>query len=151
MILAGCGGGDEAETTTSGSASTPTSTASTELQFDQVEGFTLDYLEGQAAGEACKELAWVEEEAQKEELAPFVGAKATEVLACDDFPFVAYLEYEDAAAAEEGLAPALLPYLMATDTTVVMPLVGLDEATASGYLEALEAECACGEIVQPAQ
>jgi hypothetical protein len=142
-----CGGDEEAGTVTS--EPTPTNSAGT-LQFDQVENFTLTYLEGEKAVRSeCKELSWVEEESQKRELAPFTGTKSTEVLTCDEVPYLAYLEYEDAAAADEGLASALLPYLLVGDTTIVMPLAGVDEATASRYLEAVEAECACGELIQP--
>ena len=96
----------------------------------------------------CREIRWVRDEREKQALAPFEGTEATEVLACDDVPYVAYLEYEDAAAAEEGLASALLSYVVAGDTSVVMPLVAVDEKTASAYLDTLTAECDCGEVVK---
>lgn len=56
-----------------------------------------------------KELSWVEDEAQKQTLVPFTGTKATELLTCDDVPYLAYLEYTDAAAAKEELAPRCCP------------------------------------------
>lgn len=164
LALTGCGSdGDEAGSTkgssptaSESSPTTPESTStangaeSATLSFDQVEGFTLAHLEGEGpVSEECDELGWVEDEAQKRELAPFTGTKAAEVLTCDDVPYLAYLEYEDPMAAQEGLAPALLPYLVAGKTNVVMPLIALDETTASAYLEALRSECSCGEVVQP--
>lgn len=153
LALAGCGGDDGSESaTTSAGEGAPSTAESGELQFAQVESFTLNYLEGApAVSKECNDLGWVEDQAQAQELAPFIGTKTVEVLTCDDVPYLAYLEYEDATAAEEGLASALLPYLAASDTTVVMPLIGLDEATAADYLEALKGECACGEVVEPAQ
>ena len=150
LVLAGCGGGDDepgAET----SGDTGASSTSAPLQFDQVEGFTLDLLQEDAEVSAeCERLEWVEREAEKRELAPFTGTEAFEVLTCDGIPYLAYVEYVDDAAATEGLAPALLPYL-ADGTAVVMPLVGMDEGLASSYLEALKGECSCGEVVEPEQ
>ena len=156
-LFAGCGGDDDSGGTTaspgptsSETAETPSGASTGTLSFEQVENFTLRHLEGEAAvKEECKELMWVKDAAQKKELAPFTGTKSVEVLTCDDVPYLAYIEYADAAAAEAGLAPALVPYLIAGDTTVAMPLVGLDETVASGYLEALRAECACGKITRP--
>ena len=155
LALLGCGGGEDggAETSTSG-ADTGSAGASAErgsLEFELVEGWTIDYLaEEPAAGKECDDLEWVRDEGEKQELAPFTATELTEVLACDDVPYVAYLEYGDDAAAEEGTAGALLPYLVAEETTIVMPLVALDEKVASAYLDALTAECGCGEVVEPA-
>lgn len=152
LAVAGCGGDAEPSAGSPDSSSTTASAPETNvLQFDQVETFALDYLEGEsAASKECQELDWVEDDAEKKELAPFTGTERTEILACDGVLYLAYIEYEDAAAAEAGLAPALLPYLVADETTVVMPTVGVDEQTASGFLEALRTQCACGEIIRPA-
>jgi len=153
--LFGCGGGEDGGAGTSTSAPTAASAgASAEpgsLEFELVEGSTRDYLAGEAAvSKECDELEWLRDEAEKRELAPFSGTELTEVLACDDVPYVAYLEYGSAGAAEEGTAGALLPYLVAEGTTIVMPLVALDEKVASAYLDSLAAECGCGEVVEPA-
>lgn len=152
LTVAGCGGDDEPSSVSPDTSSTTASAPATNVpQFDQVETFTLDYLEGESAvSKECKELEWVEDDAEKEELAPFTGTETTEILTCDGVLYLAYIEYEDAAAAEAGLAPALLPYLVADETTVVMPTVGMDEQAASRFLEALRAQCACGEIIRPA-
>ena len=150
LVLAGCGGEDE-ETGAETSSDTSTSSTSAALQFDQVESFTLDYLEEDSKTSAeCKQLEWVEDEAEKKKLAPLTGTETVEVLTCDGIAYLAYVEYADDAAATEALAPALLPYL-ADETVVVMPLVGIDEVVASSYLEALKGECSCGEVVQPQQ
>jgi len=154
LALLGCGGGDDggsdsaAGTPGSGAGGSAGDAAS--LEFGQVESFTLDYLSGEApVSKECGELRWVRDEQEKRALAQFTGTEVSEVLACDDVPYLAYLEYEDAAAAKQGVASALLPYLLADDTTVVMPLVAVDEQIASRYLEALSMECGCGEVVKP--
>lgn len=150
LAVGGCGGDDAGSTITSGSAEASAPADSGVLRFEQVKSFTLRHLEGEAGvRKQCKELGWVEEGARKRELAPFKGTRTVEVLTCDEVPYVAYVEYRDAAAAKSGLAPARVPYLLVGDVTVAMPLVGLDERTASGYLKALKAKCACGEIVEP--
>jgi len=149
VLLVGCGGDGETETTTSttSGASTPSATAS--LTFNAVEAPSIEYLEGEpAVTKECDDLGWVEDETEKKELAPFTGTTTVEVLACDGVPYVAYLEYEDAGAVDDGLAGALLPYLQ-EDTTVLMPLIGLDEKIATNYLQTLEEDCGCGELVEP--
>ena len=158
VALAGCGGGDEAAsdsaggTSAQGNAGTQGSERPPALRFGDVEGFTLEHLKGEGTvREECENQRWVESEAQKRKLAPFSGTRRVEVLACDGVAHLAYLEYENKAVAEDGLAGALLAYLVAAETTVVMPLVALDEPTALDYLEALKAECACGEVVRPGQ
>lgn len=153
LAVAGCGGDDEPSSVGPGSSGTTTPSAPEAKvpQFELVETFALDYLGREpAVRKECPELDWVEDDAKKRELAPFSGTARTEILACDGVVYLAYIEYEDAAAAEAGLAPALLPYLAADETTVVMPTVGMDEPTASRFLRALRSQCACGEIIRPA-
>lgn len=152
LATAGCGGDDdEGGNTTPGNSSASGSSATAQLEFDQVEGFTLDYLQEDAAtSKECKELVWVEDEAKQRKLLPLTGTDTVELLTCDGVPYLSYFEYPDDVAASEGLAPALLPYLM-DETSVVMPLVAVEEEVASAYLDALKEECACGEVVQPEQ
>jgi hypothetical protein len=148
ILLVGCGGDEEGGSTPGADGPSPGGTNGT-LDFEQVKTLTTDQLEDKAGLEECEELGWVEDKEQKRLLAPFKQTKRIELLACDGVPYLAYIEYGDASEAEKSLAAALLPYLVAGETTVVIPLAGIEEQVAADYLAALEAECACGEIVKP--
>lgn len=148
ILLAGCGGGDGPDPMPGGRESSPGAATGT-LDFKQVEDFTADQLEDEAGLEECDELGWVDDREQKRLLAPFKETKRVELFACDGVPYLAYIEYGDASEAERSLAAALLPHLVVAETTVVMPLAGIEERVAANYLETLEAECGCGEIVKP--
>jgi hypothetical protein len=156
LALAACGGdgGDGGADKAGGSTATGSGGSASPAQppqFDRVKSFTLDHFKGDSAvaGE-CRKLAWVEDPNRKGALLPaFPGTTRTEVLTCDDVPYVVYLEYRDAASAQRSLASVQLPYFLAQERIAVTPLVAVDDAPRSRYLAALKTECACGEVVNP--
>ncbi len=158
LAVAACGGGDGDGDAGAGTAGATATSARTEpaasgepLRFEQVEDFTVEHFAGLPKGDAgCGKPAWIRGDDRKQQAGlAFPKTKRTEALTCDGVASVVYLEYEDAAAATQGLGSAAIGYLLAGETTVVMPLVTVDAKVASTYLDALKAERGCGEVVKP--
>lgn len=155
--LAACGGGDGDSGGGAGTAPnapaarTEPAPSGEPLRFEQVEDFTVEHFAALPKGDdGCGDPAWMQGDKAKQQAGmSFPQTKRTEALTCDGVASVVYLEYEDAAAAEQGLASAAIGYLRAGETTVVMPLVTVDTKVAGAYLDALKAECGCGEVVKP--
>ena len=159
VLMAGCGGddGNGGGGGNGGEESTKT------LEFEQVERFTVEYggAESERNFTGCENASWGGPGAQTEKRAEGVfGATRAEVFGCvpDTLSGTAvYLEFEDAATAREQLAtPACAPefcsvYLVAEKTAVLTAFADVEEGRP--YLEALKAECGCGEVVtaEPAE
>jgi hypothetical protein len=165
VALSACGGdGDDGDGgDRDGGAGSQARTAPSEeetLGFERVEGFTVDYMERRHDDQVsstdpkkvyCPSPQWSDDEAMKRQTADVHRAESAEVLVCmegDPSPAVSYLRFEDAAAASE--APATTPStetatLVAGDTLVTAFFAGASE---QAYIDALNAECGCGEVIQ---
>jgi hypothetical protein len=151
LALAGCGGDDDDNGDGNGGESKP-------LQFEQVRSFTLEHPKGEDSFVGCEnpDWNWVGAQREKQAQTAVTQAKRAETLRCPDgiVNEALYLEFSDAATARERLdalygqclGEACSPYLVAEHTAVVTPVA--DEKDAA-YLEALKAECGCGEVVTP--
>jgi hypothetical protein len=159
LVLAACGGGDDDGDNGGGTKESAGAEGGEVLQFDQVRSFTVDYMRRMHDENVsrtdkkkvfCPSPQWSDDEALKQQTADIHQAASAELLSCvKTDAAVSYLEFEDSAAARE--APATEPTtetatVVAGSALVTALFVGASELA---YIEALKAECGCGEVVEP--